>query len=269
MTMSTSSSCRPYALDNDRPTAPAILDQLSAILDEFSTGRLVRAGVAGGSRCLEVGAGNGSIAGWLAERVGPTGRVVAMDLKPQHIRRHPRVETAALDVAIDELPAGPYDVIHARLLLAHLPQRHAVLGRLIEQLAPGGALVIEEWGAAGPASVLSAPNPAAAGLYGRYQRALLEVFRASGNDGTWAMRVPEVMSDAGLTNVESAVYARSWRGGTAGCLLPIAVAQELREPLIEVGANGEDLDRLAHLLSDPELLLLGNVTVSTIGYRPR
>jgi SAM-dependent methyltransferase len=269
MSTSTSPSCLPYALDNDRPTAPAILDHLSAILDEFSTARLVRAGVAGGSRCLEVGAGNGSIAAWLADRVGPTGRVVATDLKPQHVRRHPRVETTAHNVIVDELPAGPYDVIHARLLLAHLPQRRAVLARLIEQLVPGGALVIEEWGAAGPACVVSAPNPAAAGLYGRYQRALLEVLRANGNDGTWAMRVSEAMADAGLTNVEAAVYARSWRGGTAGCLLPIAVARELREPLIQAGANAEDLDRLGQLLIDPQLLLMGNVTVSTIGYRPR
>jgi SAM-dependent methyltransferase len=269
MATSTSVGYTPYALDNDRPTAPAVLDYLSAVLDEFTTGRLVRAGVAGGSRCLEVGAGNGSIAGWLADRAGPTGRVVATDIKPRHVRPHPRLEVIEHNVIIDELPPGPYDLIHARLLLAHLPQRQAVLGRMVERLAPGGAVVIEEWGAAGPASVLTAPDPTAIGLHGRYQRALLEVLRAKGNDGTWAMRVTDAMSEAGLVDVEAAVYARSWRGGTAGCLLAATVSRELREPLIHAGASGQDLDRLGQLLVDPRLLLLGNLTVSTIGYRPR
>jgi hypothetical protein len=81
----------PYALNNDKPTALHILDCLSAICDPFTVLRLSEAGVPGGGSCLELGAGNGSVAGWLADRVGPAGRVLATDVKPAHIRPHERV----------------------------------------------------------------------------------------------------------------------------------------------------------------------------------
>ena len=42
-------------------------------------------GLQAGWRCLEVGAGGGSIARWLAERVGPSGHVVATDLDVQFV----------------------------------------------------------------------------------------------------------------------------------------------------------------------------------------
>jgi protein-L-isoaspartate O-methyltransferase len=54
---------------------------LGQLMNPMTTGRLHRLGVARGWRCLEVGAGDGSVAGWLARRVGPTGRVVATDIK--------------------------------------------------------------------------------------------------------------------------------------------------------------------------------------------
>jgi 2-polyprenyl-3-methyl-5-hydroxy-6-metoxy-1,4-benzoquinol methylase len=44
-----------------------------------------------------------------------------------------------------ELPAGRYDLIHARLVLSHLPQRRDVLARLVQALRPGGWLVVEDF----------------------------------------------------------------------------------------------------------------------------
>lgn len=49
----------PYAFDNDEPTAGAMLGSLCEMLDEFTTARLTRAGVAEGARCLEVGTADG------------------------------------------------------------------------------------------------------------------------------------------------------------------------------------------------------------------
>src|SRR5687768_9897102 len=84
-----------YALDNGRAGAKSMLDCLSAILDQ-STLELLAPLVPLRGRCLELGAGNGSVAGWLGDVVGRTGRVVATDLRPDHVRAevrsHPRVE---------------------------------------------------------------------------------------------------------------------------------------------------------------------------------
>ena len=48
--------------------------------DPISVAALERLGVDAGWRCLDVGAGAGSIARWLAERVLPAGEVLATDL---------------------------------------------------------------------------------------------------------------------------------------------------------------------------------------------
>ena len=40
-----------------------------------------------GWRCLEVGAGRGSMAAWLAEQVGPDGQVVAIDIDVEYLAR--------------------------------------------------------------------------------------------------------------------------------------------------------------------------------------
>jgi 2-polyprenyl-3-methyl-5-hydroxy-6-metoxy-1,4-benzoquinol methylase len=40
-----------------------------------------------GWRCLEVGAGRGSMAAWLAEQVGPSGHVMATDIDVTYLER--------------------------------------------------------------------------------------------------------------------------------------------------------------------------------------
>jgi ubiquinone/menaquinone biosynthesis C-methylase UbiE len=64
--------------------APEAERQRLALLQEYydprTIARLENLGVAAGWRCIDVGAGGGSIAQRLAERVGPTGSVLAVDL---------------------------------------------------------------------------------------------------------------------------------------------------------------------------------------------
>src|SRR6266516_3180461 len=114
------------------------------MLDPITTGRLTSTGVGPGWRCLEVGAGGGSVAGWLAARVGggvgPPGHVLATDINPAQLRPGPGLEVARHDIVRDPLPDAAYDLVHARLVLQHLPERQAVLARLARTLRPGGWL---------------------------------------------------------------------------------------------------------------------------------
>ena len=61
------------------------LSQLEQIYDPGSRRR--RQIVQPGWRCLEIGAGRGSMAVWLAEQVGPSGEVVATDIDVTYLRR--------------------------------------------------------------------------------------------------------------------------------------------------------------------------------------
>jgi SAM-dependent methyltransferase len=267
---STSDSHDSYALSNDAPTAGQILNYLSQILDDHTMSVIdgVLDTSVPGRRCLELGAGNGSIAGRLAQRVcANRGEVIAVDIKPQHVQMPSSVTVLARDVTRDDLPAGPFDLVHARLLLSHLPQRREILRRCADVLAPGGALVIEEWGDSG-ARVLVDPRGEAADLYQHYNHTLLDVFEDHDHHLGWCAEVPTAMRDAGLIPVNTTVHARSWAGGTAGCQLPTVVSIELHDQLVAYGMTDSDLRRLRELLADPDLLLLSNPTWSTTGRRP-
>jgi hypothetical protein len=82
---------------------------LADLFDPVSTARLARTGVGDGWHCLEVGAGGGSVATWLAARVTPAGRVLATDLEPGHIPAADCLEVARHDIIRDPLPEAAYD----------------------------------------------------------------------------------------------------------------------------------------------------------------
>jgi SAM-dependent methyltransferase len=48
------------------------------------------------------------------------------------------------DIVADGVPGGPYDLIHTRMLLMHLPARDKLLKELVSALRPGGWLLAEE-----------------------------------------------------------------------------------------------------------------------------
>jgi SAM-dependent methyltransferase len=258
-----------YSFDNDDPEAHDRHRYLSTMLDDFTFARLSTLGDLTGRRCLEVGAGGGSVARWLAERVGPTGEVVATDFNTKHLPPDAGYTVVRNDLTVDPLPAGEWDVIHARLVLMHIPQRREILARLAAALAPGGALVLEDWQTAFGELVLAAPNPRAAELVDDYQTTLVErILPANGTDSRWAQRVPAAMLAEGLVDVQTEVEARSWPGGTEGALLVAANIGQLRDRFLQAGFSGRRLDELCRLVADPRLVLRGNFTYSTIGFRP-
>jgi protein-L-isoaspartate O-methyltransferase len=116
------STPRRYPFDNDSPFANAHHEALAALLDPVTQWRIGELLNLPGASCLEVAAGSGSIAGWLAEQVGPSGRVLALHTKPDLIAAHPRIQVRQHDITTGA-PAGGYDLVHARLLLNHLPSR--------------------------------------------------------------------------------------------------------------------------------------------------
>ena len=160
-----------YTFDNDDPVAAERLGLSSAVLDGFTISRLSSLGDLTGRRCLEVGAGNGSIAGWLAR------------------------------------PARAYETI-------------------IEQIVDARAVHLE-----------------------------------------WPWQVHAAMVSAGLVDVDTAVHARSWPGGSAGALYHAATISQLRTRILEAGMTGEQLDRLCGFLRDPRMVVRGLLTIPTVGRR--
>src|SRR5262245_20266287 len=122
------------------------LSRLEYAADPLSQRRLAALGIQPGWHCLEVGAGHGSIARWLAEQVGPQGRVVATDLNPRFLTEMqlPNVEVRQHDIRTDPLEAGRYDLAHCRAVLIHMSDPQLVVQRMVAAVRIGGWLVIEE-----------------------------------------------------------------------------------------------------------------------------
>src|SRR5438552_635680 len=129
-----------YLLDNVAPETGGRFAGLEACYDESTFGYLSALGLGEGWRCWEVGAGGGSVVRWMAAQVGESGSVLGTDLNLDWIDvEMPRqVELSRHDVTSDEILHSAYDLIHARLVLIHLPQRDQVIERLVAALAPGG-----------------------------------------------------------------------------------------------------------------------------------
>src|SRR4051794_28422354 len=111
-----------YALDPGWHAERERLDSLTGLYDPGTLALCDRLGVGDGWHCLDVGAGTGSLAVALAERVGPTGSVTAVDIDTRFLEPLASDRLAVIwgDITSDPLPAGGFDLVHARLPLEHL-----------------------------------------------------------------------------------------------------------------------------------------------------
>lgn len=119
---------------------------LRELEDPHTIRRLEHIGAGSGWRCLEVAAGDGSIAAWLADRVGSAGHVVAtdVDLRLLHGRERTNLQVRQHDILQDPLETACYDLVHCRALLMHLAQPQRALQQMAAALRPGGWLLVEE-----------------------------------------------------------------------------------------------------------------------------
>jgi SAM-dependent methyltransferase len=263
-----------YVLDQSWELEAERLRRLEEAFDPITTEHLWTLGVRRGWRCLEVGAGRGSIALGLAERVGEDGTVVAADLDVALLERCRRrnVEVVRLDVLEDALPQGEFDLVHARMVVSHLGSRRLeAVRRMAAALKPGGYLMIEEhdllWNEAGewPAS-----DPAAGRLVQRIWVGLAKVLERGHHDVNWGRWVAPTLRQAGLVDVRG--EGRCLIGASSvGRELYRLTALRFRDALLQMGAVTEaEFDLMNAALSRPrsDTVVMGPMFVSAWGRRP-
>ncbi|MBO2445494.1 class I SAM-dependent methyltransferase [Actinomadura barringtoniae] len=261
---------REYLLGSAADLSAEQLGLLAALLDRHTTACLEDVGVGledvgVGRRCLDLGAGGGSITRWLAERAGT---VVAADLDVAHLGEGPGIRVLRHDINDGVPEGGPFDLIHTRLLLLHLARREEILHELAGALAPGGWLVVAEFG--GPRQwVLAAPTKADEELFLRVQELAHAEAGRMGVSYTWADEVDGHMGAAGLVNVHSSRLSQTTAGGTIGCLLNRNYILQLGSLLIErTELTAEELARYCDLMLDPRFRALFYDFTITRGQRP-
>lgn len=257
-----------YLFDNAGGETPTRFAGLEGLWDESTIRYLSNVGVGDGWKCWEIGAGGGSIARWLAERVAPTGTVLATDLD---LTRIPEANLSNLafvrhDVVHDAIPTAEYDLVHARLVLVHLPEREEVLRALARSLRPGGYVLIEDFDFV----VHDGWEPMTPDdqLYRRVHRGLQELLHRRGADTRYARRLPQLLRSAGLTDVS--VEGRLVLGQAAAPGVDAMRANFLQagDELVASGlVSQDDLARALDLLAGAEFPVLP-LLVSAWGRRP-
>jgi len=230
-----------YVFDNAADETRTRLDVLEAIYDEGTIRHIEARGIHEGWTCLEVGGGAGSVAAWLAQRVGPSGRVLATDIDTRYLDRRDvtNLEVRRHNIAIDPLPLAAYDLVHARLVLMHLPERTATLKRMSAALKPGGWLVVEDF-EAGPREGATSPT----------LTALRHVMELDGVDLQYGRKLSCQLRAIGLDDVDTEGRTFLWRGGSRGAAMIQANCQQLRAAILNTGLVttdqfNEDVARMA------------------------
>ncbi|MFL6266603.1 MAG: methyltransferase domain-containing protein [Actinomycetes bacterium] len=107
---------------------------------------------AAGARVLDVACGTGVVARLAAERVGPGGRVVGLDLNPGMLQVAAGLAvrgapTRWVQADAGHLPFGDrsFEVVCCQLGLQYVPDRAAALAEMARVLAPGGRLAAMVW----------------------------------------------------------------------------------------------------------------------------
>lgn len=253
-----------YTLDNTWEQARHRLSLLEKVFDPGTIDRLTRLGVTDGWRCLEVGAGAGSIARWLCDRVGPSGTVTAVDMDPRFLYDDapPNLEIVERNILTDGLPGEGYDLIHTRALLMHLPDPEAVVALMARHLRPGGVLLVED-------ADFLAVDMCASELYREIFEACCAAAARMGGDWYWGRRLPAAITAAELTDPGVEVYTPFFQGGEEPYTELVAMTWEQLTPLItEAGFAPERIAKARAELEDPGGWFMTCSLVAAWGRRP-
>jgi SAM-dependent methyltransferase len=132
--------------DGDAPAKR--LELLAEVFGPTSREFLVREAPSAPGLALDLGCGPGHTTRLIARELGPR-RTLGLDVSADFVSRAargapPGVAFAVHDVARRPFPEGPPDLVYARLLVAHLVDPEAAIAAWATQLAPGGALLVED-----------------------------------------------------------------------------------------------------------------------------
>jgi len=224
-------------------------------------------GVAAGWECCDVGSGAGTIARWLADQTGPTGRVVSLDVDTRFqpasdgvidVRRH--------DVVHEPIGDSEFDVVHARALLQHLDQRERVLDEMVRAAKPGGWVVVtdSDW-----IQFDAQPVPEPFATLSRLLRA--HSASSHGHDATWGRRLLAEFQRRGMRDVHADGVVYTMHGGTDSAEWYVAGLARSIELHRTAGTLPADFpaDEAIAQARHPDFAILSPVSVTVRGRRAR
>lgn len=259
-----------YLLVNRKTEAAQRFAALSALFDPVTLRQFDACGLAAGWRCWEVGAGGPALVRAIAERVGPSGHVLATDIDDSWAQEaaSPNVEVRRHDVARDAPPGESFGLAHARLVLVHVPERERAFRNMLSALEPGGWLVIEDADPAlQPLSCIDAYGPEQE-LANRIRQGFRTLLAQRGADLSFGRRLPRMFREAGLEDIAAEGYFPIALPECAP--LETATIHMIRDDLLRNGIATEDeIERHLENVRAGVLDLSQPPMISVRGRKPR
>jgi ubiquinone/menaquinone biosynthesis C-methylase UbiE len=265
-----------YALGADTGEQARLIRQSDELRPEAEA-LLARIGLGPGDAALDLGCGPRGILDLLAAAVSPGGRVMGLDADPGHVAaavaRYTRSGPAGVRVIRGDarhtgLPAGSFDLVHARTLLVTIPEPAEVLAEMVRLARPGGWVASQEPDV--EHALCYPPLPA-------WDR-LWEIFRAAftraGADLHIGRRLAEMYRQAGLVDIQVQVHAGAYPAGHSRRTVIPDLVRSLRPVIAELGVasdaelNEVDLAVRRHL-ARTDTLMMPHLLVAVWGRKPR
>jgi SAM-dependent methyltransferase len=241
------------------PAERARLLRQSHDLEAHSLTLLRRINPPSGGRALDLGCGPAGTIELLAECVGPSGSVTAVDIDPAHVamarqlvkeRGLANVEVLEADARHTGLPSGSFDVVHTRLLLVNIASPEEVVAEMVRVAKPGGWVLTEE--ADAMAGICHPPDPA----WDRLHDILHAAYSADGADLSTGRKLTHLLREAGLTEVRADGRADVHPAGHSRRTLLPDLVRSMWAKIVDGGIASQDelaqLDRqVRQVLADP------------------
>lgn len=185
----------------------ARLDILAQALAPTTRGLLQRLEIGAGMACLDLGCGNGEVTMEMARMVGPEGTALGIDMDATLVRlageeaeRRGVANVTFQAGKVESLAEGDtFDLVYARALLTHLLDPGRMVQSMRDTAKKGGLVVVEDIDLSG--HFCYPPVEA----FQRYVQLNEEVMRRKGADPNIGPKLPEILRNAGLKDVQVAL----------------------------------------------------------------
>ncbi len=223
-----------YVLGHHQKGERERLDLMSRLLDPMHRRYIEQLGIGPGARTLEVGCGNGSISAWLAKRVVPGGRAVAVDIDLSLVDVDlPDLELRQADIVAGPVEPRDFDLVTARAVLHHVARKEAAVANLVASVRPGGAILLIEPDFL-PVTIAEPRDVRA------FWEGWLAWSRREGIDYFIGRRLPATLATLGMESIEATAETALYNGGSPWAVYWTETINELRGRLV---ASGELDDR--------------------------
>lgn len=237
---------------------------------------LDRVGVAYGTRVLDVGCGPLGVLDILSARVGPAGQVIGLDNEPRMLAYAEQtiselelanVELVQGDATRSGLPDDSFDGVHERLVLINHPSPHDIVREIVRVTRPGGWVALQELDTY---SWMCEPGHPA---WDELLETLLRGWSANGQDPFIGRRLPTLLRQAGLADVDGDAHAYRWHPGHPYQTLLLTFIGIYRHRLLEAQLLDEErldrlTDKLRKHLNSPDTFVVHPMLFQAWGHKP-